>query len=75
MTKFNHLKLKSIIVGSGRTQNDVKGAIGKHYNTVSQWVRGIATPSPDDLYKVLMVCGYTPEQINELRLVDFYPIE
>lgn len=71
---FDYLHLKSVIAGSGKNQTGIHGALGIHRNTLSQWVRGIATPSPSDLYKVLAVCGYTSEQIAGLRLVEFYPL-
>ena len=73
-TPFNHMRLKLAIVGSGHTQKDIHDKIGIHRNTISQWVRGIATPSPDDLYRVLSACEYTQEQISDLRMVDFYPL-
>ena len=74
-TSFNNTKLKVTIVGSGHTQKDIHDKIGIHRNTISQWVRGIATPSPNDLYRVLLVCGYTPDEIAQLKLVDFYPFQ
>jgi transcriptional regulator with XRE-family HTH domain len=71
---FNHLQLKSVIAGSGKNHTEIHGALGIHRNTLSQWVRGIATPSPSDLYRVLRAAGWTDERIAGLRLVEFYPL-
>ena len=71
---FNHLQLKSVIAGSGKNQTEIHAALGIHRNTLSQWVRGISTPSPLDLYQVLRVAGWSDEQIAGVRLVEFYPL-
>lgn len=70
-TNFDYLLLKSHIVRSGKSQTEIHAALGIHRNTISQWVRGIVAPSPDDLYRVLRICGWEDEAIRN-RLGEFY---
>ena len=71
---FNHLKLRAIVAGSGNGHNDVCRAAGFNSSTFSKWVTGRSRPDPENLYKVLSVCGWTDDQIANLKLVDFYPL-
>lgn len=70
--RFNYHELAAIVARSGKTKTAVAAEIGVHLNTVSNWTRGVATPSPKHLLKVLEVAGWTTEQMADLRLVEFY---
>ena len=56
------------------TKKMLAAAMGVHVNTVSEWTLGKRPPAVADLYRVLRYLGHTDEQLAELRLVEFYPL-
>lgn len=73
MDKFNHLKLNSVIAGSGKTQADVAKELGVHHNTISLWVNGgVKAPNPSRLVQILRIAGMNDDDLKEQRIIDWY---
>ena len=71
---FNGRKLKSEIVASGMTQNEVATALDVHRNTVSGWVRGNIAPSIEKLAEVYAVLGHPADGLDCQFIGDWYTV-
>jgi hypothetical protein len=75
MNTFNHLKLRGAIAQSGKMQSEVAKALGLHHNTISLWTTGKAAPHPFKLIDLLFTIGWTPDELADELLVDWYTVE
>lgn len=55
-----------------KTQNDLAAALGVHPNTVSAWVRGKYAPSVENLYRVLLFCGWMQHEVGNQPMREWF---
>lgn len=70
---FNHLKLKSIIVGAGLQYRQITDPTGISPSTFSKWMIAASRPDPENLYRVLRVCGWRDDDIRAMLGEFYYP--
>ena len=74
-TNFNSDRLRGIIAESKYSQIELANMMGLHRNTVSQWCRHIATPTPDKLVELLHLIGWSDQKIANMPLGEFYTLD
>lgn len=71
---FNNKKLRLELNSRGVSQIELDGRLGVSAGMISKYVRGVRSPSPEQLYRFLLALGWTDEQLKQERLVDWYTL-
>lgn len=73
-SSFNNKRLGEAINKSGLSMNEVDRRLNLHVGLTSKYVRGVRSPSPEQLCRFLVAIGWTDDQLRQERLVDWYSI-
>lgn len=57
------------------SQQELARALGVHYNTVNNWLRGESDPGLGSVIEALLAIGLTAEDVLNMRLRDLITIE
>lgn len=72
---FNLPKLVEALDSSGASQKDVDKKLGYARGVTNKYITGRRNPNPSTLYRLLAAMGWTIEQIEAMKLADWYPVD